>query len=148
MKPNKIYLSLTFLLVFTMVSWITSCTHDAKITDLPEVCFARDVLPIFATSCAISGCHDGGGHEGRALNNYDNISRSVVPGNPNGSNLYQTITDSWGFNRMPPNQPLSLENRTIIRIWIEQGARLTTCTIPLASGMKEAPAVVKVISIN
>jgi hypothetical protein len=28
---------------------------------------------------------------------------------------------------MPPKQPLSLENRTLIRVWIEQGAAETTC---------------------
>ncbi|MBG0857912.1 MAG: hypothetical protein IQL11_00305, partial [Bacteroidales bacterium] len=32
-----------------------------------------------------------------------------------------------GENKMPPDQPLSLENRIIIRLWIEQGAMLTTC---------------------
>ena len=61
MKPDKIYLSLVLLVILTTVSWISSCTHDANIADIPEVCFETDVLPIFKSSCAIPGCHDGGG---------------------------------------------------------------------------------------
>lgn len=127
MKFNKIYLSLVLLIILTTVSWITSCTHDAKIADIPEICFQRDILPIFTNNCAMSGCHDGRGESGRALNNYIDISNSVVPRNPNSSQLYQAIIDQWGFNRMPPSQPLSLENRTLIRLWIEQGANETVC---------------------
>ena len=134
MKLNRLSFSLIALLFLTGISWITSCTHDAKINDLPEVCFARDVLPIFQTSCAISGCHDGGGHEAMALNSYATISRTVTPGKPDGSQAYSAITSTWGENKMPPQQPLSLENRTIIRVWIEQGARETTCTIPVGTG--------------
>jgi len=127
MKPDKIYFSLAILLILTTVSWITSCTHDAKIADMPEVCFERDVLPIFTNSCAISGCHDGGGESRLALDNYVDISHFVVPGNPYSSRAYQAIIASMGENKMPPDQPLSLENRTIIRLWIEQGAGLIVC---------------------
>jgi cytochrome c5 len=41
--------------------------------------------------------------------------------------LYQAIITKWGEGRMPPDNPLSLENRMIIRLWIEQGANLTLC---------------------
>jgi hypothetical protein len=135
MKPHKILLPLILLVILTTISWITSCTHDAKISDYPEICFARDVLPIFQNSCAISGCHDGVGRESRmALNNYTDISRTVSRGNPNSSRSYQAIIATMGENKMPPNQPLSLENRTIIRLWIEQGAGLTTCPVNTGSG--------------
>jgi Planctomycete cytochrome C len=134
MKPDKIYLSLTLLILLTVFSWVTSCTHTANIANMPEVCFTGDVLPIFINNCAISGCHDGGGRESRmALNSYDNIIRDITPGNPDGSRLYQTIIAKWG-NRMPPNQPLSLENRIKIRVWIEQGATLTICTDTTGTG--------------
>jgi hypothetical protein len=135
MKPNKIYLSLALLAILTTVSWISSCTHDAKISDYPEICFARDVLPIFQNNCAISRCHDGGGGEsGRAMNNYTDIVRTIVPGNPKASSSYKAIIATWGENKMPPSQPLSLENRTIIRLWIEQGAGLTTCPVNTGYG--------------
>ena len=118
MKPDKIYLFLASLIILTSISWITSCTHDAKIADLPVVCF-DDVLQIFNTSCAIPGCHDGNGESSLTLNNYTDISTGVVAGNPGASRIYQTIIAKWGGNLMPPNQPLSLQNRTIIRLWIE-----------------------------
>lgn len=129
MKPDKIYLSLALLLILTVISWITSCTHETKITDMPEICFEGDVLPIFANSCAISGCHDGTGESHQALDNYPDISHTVVPYNPDASRSYNAITATWGENKMPPDRPLSLENRTIIRIWILQGARLTICPV-------------------
>jgi hypothetical protein len=128
MKSDKIYLSLALLIILTIVSWVTSCTHIANIANIPEICFTGEVLPIFINNCAISGCHNGGGRESRtALNNYSDIIKGIVPGNPNSSSLYQAIIAKWG-NRMPPGQPLSEENRTIIRVWIEQGAGQTVCT--------------------
>jgi hypothetical protein len=132
MKPDKIYLSLTLLIIITTISWITSCTHKANISDFPEICFERDVLPIFSNNCAISRCHDGGGESRMALNNYADISNTVVPFNPDASRSYQTIIATWS-NQMPPSQPLSQENRTIIRLWIEQGARSTVCPQNIAT---------------
>jgi hypothetical protein len=127
MKPDKIYLSLAFLVILTTVSWIISCTHDAKIGDMPEICFEGDVLPIFVNNCAISGCHDGGGESHMALNNYADIMSTITPYNPKSSGSYKAITTTWGENKMPPSQPLSLASRTIIRLWIEQGAGETAC---------------------
>jgi hypothetical protein len=128
MKPDKIYLSLALILVLSVFSWVTSCTHVANIANFPEVCFTGEILPIFTSNCAISGCHDGGGQESHmALNSYTEIRRGVVPGNPGASNLYQAITSKWG-NMMPPNHPLTMQNREKIRLWIEQGANETTCT--------------------
>ena len=127
MKPDKFKLFLILIIALTTFSWISSCTHVANIANMPEVCFTGDILPIFVNNCAIAGCHDGGGRESRmSLNNYTDIVRDVTPGNPNGSRVYQAIISKWG-NLMPPRQPLSLENRTKIRVWIEQGAALTTC---------------------
>jgi len=134
MKPDKIYLSLILLLILSVFSWFTSCTHVSNIANIPEVCFTSDILPIFTSNCAISGCHDGGGRESHfALNSYSDISRDIVPGNPNGSKIYQTIISKWG-NMMPPSKPLTLENREKIRIWIEQGAKETVCTDTTGTG--------------
>lgn len=126
MKPDKIYISLVILLILTTASWITSCTHNADISNLPEICFERDVLPIYKNNCAKPGCHDGTGEAG-TFNNYTDISQSVVPGNPNSSRSYQAIITTWGEIKMPPDQPLSLEQRTTIRLWIEQGAKEIAC---------------------
>jgi hypothetical protein len=125
MKPDKIYLTLFLLLILTSVSWISSCTHTTDITGLPEVCFESDVLPIFERSCAMANCHSSGSEE--SLTSYNDIVRHVVPGNAQKSSIYQVITSAWGMNRMPPDLPLSIDNRTIIRLWIEQGATNPVC---------------------
>ena len=134
MKPDKISISIGLTSLIIALLWISSCTHEADITDIPEVCFEGDVLPIFANSCAISGCHDGKGESGLILNNYLDISHAVVPGDPNASKVYKAIIATMGENKMPPDQPLSLENRTIIRLWIDQGARLTICPEKTSTG--------------
>lgn len=128
MKLNKIFLFSGLISVFTMFAWVTSCTHNANIDKIPEVCFEKDVLPIFLNNCAISGCHTGSGESGPALNSFVPISHAVVPGKPYSSMIYNSIIATTGENRMPPGLPLSADNRTIIRLWIEQGARLTICS--------------------
>lgn len=127
MKPDKIHLFISLLIILTSISWITSCTHVAKIADFPPICFERDVLPIFWNSCAIPNCHDGQGESDLILNNFADISKKIVSGNPDASEIYKAITAKTGENKMPPDQPLSLENRTIIRLWIEQGGQLIPC---------------------
>lgn len=134
MKSDKISISLSVVIISAAISWITSCTHDAKISDFPDVCFEGDVLPVFINSCAIAGCHDGTGETHLKLDNYLDISHGVVAGNPNSSRLYQAIIAKTGENMMPPGQPLSIDNRMIIRVWIEQGARLTICPDTTTTG--------------
>src|SRR5665648_545656 len=119
MKPDKIRLSRALVVIITTIFSITSCSHEANITDFPEICFEGDVLPIFTNNCGISGCHNGQGESRLTLNNYLDISHAVVAGNPNASKVYKAIIATMGENKMPPDKPLSLDNRTIIRLWIE-----------------------------
>ena len=128
MRIDKIYIFLITIVVFTIMSWISSCRHDAIIpSTITQVCFDSEVLPIFENNCDISGCHTGTRGSRSAFNSYTNISSGVVAGNPNSSRLYQAIIGKSGEGLMPPNNPLSIENRTIIRVWIEQGAKQTNC---------------------
>ena len=128
MKIMKDSFFLLVVIIASTLMWISSCQHNLDLSsDLPEICFEKEVLPIFFNNCSITGCHDGKGEEGYALDNYINISHDVEPGNPGQSRIYRVITERLGESRMPPDKPLSLENRTIIRLWIEQGANLTVC---------------------
>ena len=127
MKSDKMFLFLGMILIITIFSWISSCTHQANIDNIAEICFERDVLPVFQNSCAISGCHDGTGESRLNLGSYVPISHAVEPGKPYSSSIYKVIIATSGENKMPPGKPLSLYNRTLIRLWIEQGANLTTC---------------------
>jgi len=133
MKSEKFHFPPWLLIFAGIVIWILSCTHTANIDNLPEVCFDTEVLPVFKTNCSISGCHDGS-HEGFALNSYTTIRHGVTPGKPYSSELYKAIISKWGENRMPPSGPISLENRTLIRVWIEQGANNTSCDTTTTGG--------------
>jgi len=129
------FLGLGFLFLLNI-----SCKHDGVPADqMPKICFTEQVLPIFQNSCATSGCHDGLKGESRlVLTNYSGIMRSITPGSASKSKAYQAITST--FQLMPPNNALSTNKRTLIRLWIEQGALETTCgtTKSAATNLKTA----------
>ena len=107
---------------------LNSCEHDARIPEnVPEICFEQEVLPIFQTGCGITGCHDAQTAEaGYIYTDYASIMKSITPYDPDKSKAYQAIVSIWD-EAMPPERPLPLASRTIIRLWIEQGAQQTTC---------------------
>ncbi len=115
---------------FAFVSIVGSCSHPTEnIESLPTVCFESDVLPIFQTNCAISGCHAGGNAEaGYSCSDYPSIMRKISPNSLSNSEAYQVITDTW-ITPMPPSprKMLSKEQRTLIAVWILQGAKETKC---------------------
>ena len=107
---------------------INSCQHEGIPADqMEQVCFTEQVLPIFQNSCVTSGCHDSKtAEEGYVFTDYTSIMKSISPGNAYKSKAYQAITSTSEL--MPPDNALPLEKRTIIRLWIEQGANETDCT--------------------
>lgn len=118
-----------FLIIILIGSFaLHSCKHQTvDPSSLRTVCFEKEVLPIFQTSCAMTGCHGGAGGDGSDqelyLGDYNGIVSNVTPGNPDQSRLYQTITSRWE-NTMPPKpyNPLNELQRTLIYTWIKQGA--------------------------
>lgn len=112
---------------------INSCKHDGITGDkFKPICYTTEVLPIFGT-CAISGCHDGKSGEQRyAYTNLKTIRESVTPYNLKQSKAYQSMIST--FNLMPPGNALPIEKRTIIMLWIEQGADSTKCGKVTKSG--------------
>ncbi|HEX2975065.1 MAG TPA: c-type cytochrome domain-containing protein [Bacteroidales bacterium] len=123
---NKYESLVIIFILFITISCCTSCVHEPDLSGQPDICFTGEVLPVFLNNCTMQGCHDGSGDSELSLRTYSEISGGVVPGNSQASEIYKAITSQWE-ERMPPNQPLSLENRTLIRVWIEQGARETVC---------------------
>jgi hypothetical protein len=109
---------------------IPSCTHDpVGIELLDTVCFAPTVMGIIQSSCGSNGtmgCHNGS-MEGWRIDDTASIMAMVKPGDPRGSKLYQVITDINGENFMPPDHPISKEFRTLIEVWIAQGATQKKC---------------------
>ncbi|NJK84622.1 MAG: hypothetical protein HC906_00200 [Bacteroidales bacterium] len=105
--------------------------------------FRNTGLPVIQTSCGISGCHDAGtAEEGVTLRSYDDVIKLVTPGKPHESELYTVITNVNGTEFMPPDNPLTLEQRTIIRLWIAQGAKNEECsTNPIDTSPNNPPIV-------
>ncbi len=100
-----------------------SCSPDS-------VYFQQQVLPIFISNCAMSGCHDVASHqEGIILSTYEGIRGEVKPWNLNGSEIWEKINESDPDDRMPPppRNPVSAAQKDVIRKWILQGAQNNSC---------------------
>ena len=91
------------------------------------MCFDSDIIPIFLNNCALNQCHDGTGESDYVFKGYSEIMHNIKPGDPEGSEIYEAISGA-GEDMMPPDQPLSVENRTKIRLWIDQGAHPGPCS--------------------
>ena len=144
MKPDKISLSLALLITLTTFSWISSCTHQPDLASLPTICY-EEVKTIIVAKCYlkptanVQGCHYQSG-ESYDFSNDSGIQEAVVAGNPDGSPMYKAMTKVRGESKMPPDQPISQDSRTRIRIWIEQGALIDACpgdTAVLSKGNKK-----------
>ncbi len=109
--------------------FIDSCTHQPyvlpvsqRFTD-PNICFERDILPIFQSNCTKGGCHGDRGAGGYKLTSYaDIVSKGIVPGNPAASKIFESISWSTGENKMPRGGSLSATDIALIRQWIATGA--------------------------
>jgi mono/diheme cytochrome c family protein len=145
-------LAIFFSLVFFAIVCFISCKHDipeGSVTPPPIVnppsnpgggggtgggtgsnlvCFETDVLPIFQTNCAKSGCHDAASHQkGYVFDNYANIVRDgIEPGNAGDSEVYEVLFET-GNDKMPrpPNPDLSPAQKALIGRWINEGAQNT-----------------------
>ncbi|RYD57333.1 MAG: hypothetical protein EOP56_08470 [Sphingobacteriales bacterium] len=96
------------------------------------VCFKRDILPIFISNCAKSGCHDAASRQdGFQFTDYNSIvSKEFVAGNADATELYEKITEDKPEKRMPlfPNPPLTANQIYLIRRWINEGAKNSDCS--------------------
>ena len=101
--------------------WTTSAQEPATPLE-----FNRDIRPILAQAC--SACH--GPSEvtrqaGLRLDTRDMIGTVVVPGDAEGSALFQRLTTDDQVGRMPPvssGRTVPPEQIEIVRQWIETGA--------------------------
>ena len=127
MKITKLLLSILALaLIIFPFLFTNSCRHDPMgIDQLDTVCFQSQILPMLKTSCGM--CHGSGREGGFDPNSYTGIIRIVKAGDATNSKLYEVITNRGGEGMMPPNRPLTKDQRTLILVWIEQGAQNTTC---------------------
>ncbi len=99
------------------------------------ICFTRDILPIFNSNCALAECHDSETKEdGFDLSNYEGIiKKDFKPGNPEDSEIFETIVGKDGYDdddRMPPppRNLLSAEQIDLIYRWIKEGGKNEKCS--------------------
>ncbi len=134
-------LTFTFFLILLLTF---SCKHYPDLADIyknpvntgdcdPDVIyFEKDVLPILASNCSVTGCHDSiTKEEGLDYSSYaTTIAKDIKPGNAKDSDMYEVLVKNPNDDEfMPPKPmlPLSTAQRDIIYNWIEQGAKNLTC---------------------
>ncbi len=121
---------------------LAACEHAGPLeADVDEATFSAIQATVFNTSCALSGCHAGGGaplgldlSEGRAYDNLVEVRSEEVtdlfrvdPGNPDDSYLVIKIEGgermAEGTARMPLGRsPLGSDQIDRVRSWIADGA--------------------------
>lgn len=121
MKTKQFLIIAAF--AFVAVWGMQSCQHEQMSDPNAAICFERDILPIFNSKCAMSGCHDAGtAAEGYDLSNYNKIVRDgIVKGKPSKSEIYEEIEDG----DMPPRgyTKLTATEKQLIYDWIADGAK-------------------------
>ncbi len=102
------------------------------ICDPDSVYFNQQVLPLLASSCAMSGCHDAStAQDGVVLDSYSSVMATgdVDPYDPWSSDLFEVLVETDPDKRMPPPpaSPLSQQQIAMIQTWIAQGAQNLVC---------------------
>ena len=129
------------LLLLVFFAQFFACTHEptnpnsipptVNINCSPDsVYFVNEVMPIIASNCAMSGCHDAITRaEGVVLINYATVMEYVRAGNASRSELYEVIVETDPDKRMPPppRSPLTASQIAKIQKWINQGAKNNSC---------------------
>lgn len=91
------------------------------------VSFAADIIPIFSKSCALSGCHNTGGHvpDLTAANAFRTLNEEslIDAATPKNSELY-----GWLTGTIKPAMPLGASANpsninALVLAWITQGAK-------------------------
>ena len=124
MKIKRLGFLLTSLALVSILFLSNSCKHDGiPASEMAPVLFA-DVQQVYTAYC--TRCHPGtgGGNGGGShmdFKTYDGILKTVTPGNSSNSKSYQAMIRT--FQIMPPNGAVPTNKRTLIRLWIDQGAK-------------------------
>jgi hypothetical protein len=131
-KKSKIAIALTVLVMAVFFS--SGCQKDTTvyIPLKPEivtraVSFSKDLIPLFKTNCAKSGCHVTGGRSpnleaSQAYNALIN-GKFIDKGNPENSVIYKRL-----IGKLKPAMPMGASANPsdidgLLLAWIKQGAK-------------------------
>jgi uncharacterized membrane protein len=125
------------VLVLVVIIGFVGCVSEPILPDIgPDdpcppglISFQKEILPLVASGCAFSGCHDAQtAEEDVILDSYENIMKEVVPGKPNRSPLYEyLIADPDDIMPPPPYSAFTQPQIDLIKNWILQGALNVEC---------------------
>lgn len=105
-------------------------TENPDPCDPDTVYFQNTILPLLASSCAQTDCHDAATLEdGVGMFDYAHIMQQVSAGDPSDSDLFEVLYET-GDDLMPPMDaggPLTQEQKDLIELWIAQGAQNNSC---------------------
>lgn len=131
-KDGTVASTVSRALVNTPDSTIFSPFYDSTVVPyadviptINDVVVTKSVLSIIKSNCVSATCHGGTGVK-PYLNTYASVKSMVVPGNPEGSQLFQLITTSDLNKAMPPinyGVDLTVTEKSIIYNWIKNGAK-------------------------
>lgn len=89
----------------------------AVVVDTQHVTFSKTIMPLLATNCI--GCHKTGSISGEVnLENYTSIKTYV-----DNKRLYGSVTYQSGYAAMPPISKLTDCQLSVIKKWIDAGAK-------------------------
>ena len=127
MKASRVISLATVTGIATL--FLSQCgSHKA----VPDVCFSKNIQPIFVTKCSMSGCHNGSGGRAEDMNfsTYDGIMKKVKPYYPLASEVY--LECSGKNPEMPPSGYTRLTETELqyIKYWIHTGAKIRIALQP------------------
>lgn len=133
-RPQTVITSVatTLFVAIVGVGVVIHALHIREVSALHEgpINFSRDIRPILNQNCV--GCHGGVRQKGgvsfifrdEALGTGKSGHRTIVPGNPSGSELIVRVLSHDSEAHMPYHGPrLSDQQIGILRQWIKEGAQ-------------------------
>jgi hypothetical protein len=89
-----------------------------------SACFNTQILPLFVSNCAMSGCHSTSTKAaGYQFTNFTGIKTGI-----NNGEIMKAINEPDPVDRMPPAGPLPASQIQLIEKWISQGATEKICS--------------------
>jgi hypothetical protein len=140
MQRTYLYVGLTIPTLTALGILACSAPPDTYLSDLGSTSTSASVEQLFATRCALSGCHGDTGTPAEglvlaasvALRNtvnvpatQDSTRKLIAPGQPALSYLFCKVDNSCSKivgSHMPPGGPLSATELDLLRTWIGNGA--------------------------